>query len=67
VIFEEEHSADVGSGRDVAFAVSRPVELCRAYSAEGEFLGVLRHRSAGVWHPEKVLARAETANSRLIR
>jgi tRNA pseudouridine55 synthase len=67
VIFEGEHTADVWSGRDVALAVSRPVELCRAYSAEGDFLGVLRRRGAGVWHPEKVLARAETAESRLIR
>jgi tRNA pseudouridine55 synthase len=56
-IFGEQRSADVVSGRDVAIAASGPADLCRVYSVEGEFLGVLRHRGAGVWHPEKVLAR----------
>jgi len=48
-------SADVASGRDVSFESARAADLCRAYSAEGDFLGVLRHRAEGAWHPEKVV------------
>lgn len=54
-IFGEERSADVESGRDVAFDTTRAVDLCRAYSVTGEFLGVLRRRGVGAWHPEKVV------------
>jgi tRNA pseudouridine55 synthase len=56
-IIGDERSADVANGRDVAIAVSGPADLCRAYSVEGDFLGLLRRRETGVWHPEKVLAR----------
>ena len=54
-IFARDHSADVVSGRDVKFEAARTAEVCRAYSVEGEFLGVLRHQGEGRWHPEKVV------------
>lgn len=54
-ILADEHSVDVACGRDVTFAPARAVDLCRAYSAEGAFLGVLRRRSGDSWHPEKVV------------
>jgi tRNA pseudouridine55 synthase len=53
-ILAGERSADVACGRDVRIEAAVAVELCRAFSVEGDFLGVLRHRGAGVWHPEKV-------------
>jgi tRNA pseudouridine55 synthase len=52
------HAADVRAGRNVgldARAGREAADLCRAYSVEGEFVGVLRLRAEGVWHPEKVL------------
>lgn len=50
-----EHSLDVTSGRDVALPPRPGADLCRAYSVEGAFLGVLRRRDEGAWHPEKVV------------
>ena len=38
-----------------------PDTLCRAYSHEGEFLGILHYRGAGRWQPEKVFASAENS------
>ncbi len=57
-ILEAAHSADVRAGRDVAIETKRGVGLCRAYSSEGSFLGVLRASDGGVWHPEKVVGSA---------
>ncbi len=54
-IFAGDHGGDVVSGRDVWFETSKAAEVCRAYSVEGEFLGVLRHQGEGRWHPEKVI------------
>lgn len=56
-IFAEEHRVDVTSGRDIVLPGAREADLCRAYSLEGDFLGVLRHRGGGRWHPEKVVGR----------
>jgi tRNA pseudouridine55 synthase len=42
-------------GRDVTLGTSEGGEECRAYSTEGDFLGVLRSSGAGLWHPQKVL------------
>jgi tRNA pseudouridine55 synthase len=61
VVFEHEHSVEVRSGRDVRFDERRPADLCRAYSVEGEFLGVLKRRADAAWHPEKVLPAAGIA------
>lgn len=55
VLLGEAKTLDVRAGRDVRFEPSKVADLCRAYSNEGDFLGVLRLRSEGVWHPEKVL------------
>ncbi len=58
----EEHTRDVRQGhllvldpvRDVsALAKESP---CRAYSAEGDFLAILRYRGENRWHPEKVFS-----------
>ena len=61
----EEHSLDLCRGQLVELAPVRPELLnlapdtpCRAYSHEGEFLGILRYRGGGRWHPEKVLGGA---------
>ncbi len=54
-ILGSERSVDVACGRDIEFESVRAADLCRAYSAEGDFLGVLRVRGNGRWHPEKVV------------
>lgn len=54
-IFAEDHSIDVVCGRDVVVRSAREAAVCRAYSVEGVFLGVLRHQGHGLWHPEKVI------------
>jgi tRNA pseudouridine55 synthase len=53
----EATATDVRAGRDVRFTTAGEANLCRAYSSGGDFLGVLRVRGEGVWHPEKVLPR----------
>jgi tRNA pseudouridine55 synthase len=57
-IFDAPHSADVRAGRDVWIRAAVTPDLCRAYSSEGGFLGILRAGPEGLWHPEKVLAGA---------
>lgn len=54
----EPHSLDARRGRQLLLTPSDlPLDTpCRAYSEEGEFLAILRHRGAGRWHPEKVFA-----------
>jgi hypothetical protein len=57
----ETHAREVSQGR---LLVLEPLRAevgqleantpCRAYSAEGEFLAILRYRGAGRWHPAKV-------------
>jgi len=50
--------ADVARGRTLVLGGPAGAELCRAYSAEGSFLGMLRHLGEGRWHPEKVFGTA---------
>jgi tRNA pseudouridine55 synthase len=57
-IFGGDHSVDVTCGRDVAFEAAAGPDLCRAYSVEGGFLGVLRRGEGWLWHPEKVVPAA---------
>jgi tRNA pseudouridine55 synthase len=57
-IFEAAHSADVRAGRDIALDTRAGGGICRAYSAEGAFLGILRGVGSGAWHPEKVVGSA---------
>lgn len=57
-IFAADHAADARCGRDVRFDSPESVDLCRAYTLEGEFIGVLRRLSGGLWHPDKVLSGA---------
>jgi tRNA pseudouridine55 synthase len=62
-ILAEGHSRDVAQGRTLILTPVR-VELrdlasetpCRAYSTEGDFLGILRYQGADRWHPATVLA-----------
>ena len=58
-ILAEARAADVRAGRDLVFGSGADVAVCRAYSVEGDFLGVLRPLGSGLWHPEKVLAADE--------
>jgi tRNA pseudouridine55 synthase len=60
-IFGEERTADVLSGRDVRLRPVPAAGRCRAYSTEGDFLGVLEQRAAGSWHPAKVLRLTDSA------
>lgn len=59
-LLAEEHALDVLQGRSLALearsglAELEPETPCRAYSHEGDFLGVLRYRGSGVWKPERV-------------
>ena len=60
-ILDGDHVLDVRAGRDVTLQI-RPEapmpeldETCRAYDAGGSFMGVLRHRGGGCWHPAKVI------------
>ncbi|HET6615025.1 MAG TPA: tRNA pseudouridine(55) synthase TruB [Dehalococcoidia bacterium] len=54
-IFADARSRDVLSGRDLRIERASEADLCRAYSVEGAFLGLLRNLGEGSWHPEKVL------------
>lgn len=58
-LFDGAHVGDVLAGRDVRIDASYALDLCRAYSVGGDFLGVLRRGDEGSWHPEKVLAAAD--------
>jgi tRNA pseudouridine55 synthase len=60
-LLAEPHSRDIRQGRIVelapvseGFAKLADGTGCRAYSASGEFLAVLRYAGSGVWKPEKV-------------
>ena len=61
----DEHALEARQGRLLVLPPSRaqyeklPEETpCRAYSAEGEFLAILRYKGANRWHPDKVFASA---------
>ena len=51
-------AAELLQGRDLELDGRASGPICRAYSTEGEFLGVLRALESGAWHTEKVLRRA---------
>ena len=60
-LLAEEHSRDVRLGRIVeleaaseGFAELPSDTQCRAYSASGDFLAVLKYEGSGLWKPEKV-------------
>ncbi len=50
-----ERSADARTGRDIEFEAAPGIELCRAYSVQGDFIGVLKRAGGPRWHPEKVV------------
>ncbi len=54
-IVGEANARAVAAGRDLAIAADASVAICRAYTIDGDFVGVLRRRAGGLWHPEKVL------------
>ena len=63
-ILGEEHTRDVLEGRAFHLTPLRPERLmglapgapCRAYSADGRFLAILRYGGGRFWHPSKVFA-----------
>ncbi len=63
-IMSDDQTREVLAGRDLELqirpdaATPRIDEICRAYEADGSFVGVLQHRESGSWHPTKVLPRA---------
>jgi tRNA pseudouridine55 synthase len=54
-ILEGARVRELRLGRDVAIERAERADLCRAYSTEGEFVGVLRCARDGWWHPHKLL------------
>lgn len=60
-ILDGQHASDVRAGRDLTLQIQPEArlleldEICRAYDAGGSFMGVLRHRGSGSWHPAKVV------------
>ncbi len=64
-LLAEAHTRELCQGKLLVLEPTRqeppepPLDtLCRAYSHEGEFLGILHYRGAGRWQPEKVFASA---------
>jgi tRNA pseudouridine55 synthase len=54
-ILGAERGLDVRTGRDFEMEAREAAEICRAYSTEGEFFGVMRRGEGALWHPKKVL------------
>ncbi len=66
LLLAEAHSEELCQGQLLVLEPARQEQpeplmdaLCRAYSHEGEFLGILHYRGAGCWRPEKVFASAK--------
>ena len=60
-LLAEGHTRELCQGKTLLLEPARreqpepgPDTLCRAYSHEGEFLGILHYRGTGRWQPEKV-------------
>jgi len=67
-LLAEAHTRELCQGQTLLLEPARreqpepaPDTLCRAYSDEGEFLGILHYRGAGRWQPEKVFATRENS------
>lgn len=61
-LLDEAHAQDMREGRRFELMRRKRVsvgELCRAYSLEGDFLGVLRSEAERAWRPAKVLIRGQ--------
>jgi tRNA pseudouridine55 synthase len=56
-IVSDDRVAELRLGRDLLLIATPGHEMCRAYSLEGEFLGVLQRVDAAWWHPHKVMDR----------
>jgi tRNA pseudouridine55 synthase len=55
VTVSEADESSIGNGRAIALGNDRDENRCRAYSADGRFLAVLRFLpEQGLWQPEKV-------------
>ncbi|MHB8375911.1 MAG: tRNA pseudouridine(55) synthase TruB [Dehalococcoidia bacterium] len=54
-IFGPANARAIAAGRDIALGAGAAAAICRAYTSDGAFVGVLGHRHDGLWHPEKVL------------
>ena len=54
-ILAEAHTLDAVCGRDIRFEADANVGICRAYSVQGDFLGVLKRAAGPFWHPEKMV------------
>jgi tRNA pseudouridine55 synthase len=62
VILDEESEGLVKNGRSISLGLDTrstyPEERCRAYSADGRFLAILRlQKEDGLWHPDKFFPR----------
>jgi len=56
-VLAEPNCSRLVHGRTVLFETTNATDQrCRAYSADGDFLAVLRRESSAAWRPEKVLA-----------
>jgi tRNA pseudouridine55 synthase len=57
-IFEAATARRIRAGNDIELAGESAASLCRAYTSDGDFVGMLEARGGGLWHPEKVVSEA---------
>jgi tRNA pseudouridine55 synthase len=57
VILEAPSAHDVALGRDIGFTGGTDARICRAYSTDGAFLGMLERTASGGWHPGKMVSK----------
>ncbi len=55
-IFDALSARAISEGRDVELTGATTAQLCRAYTIEGSFVGMLGRRPNGAWHPRKVVS-----------
>ncbi|HEY7801964.1 MAG TPA: tRNA pseudouridine(55) synthase TruB [Dehalococcoidia bacterium] len=55
-IFDAPAARAISEGRDIELGGPTTAELCRAYTIDGSFVGMLGRRPSGVWHPKKVIS-----------
>ena len=60
-ILGDDRTSDVTHGREVRLGEDSASRIVRAYSIQGDFLGVLEAAGEGSWHPRKMRSSADPA------
>lgn len=55
-IFDAPAARAIREGRDIQIPASTAAQVCRAYTIDGSFVGMLGRRPGGAWHPKKVIS-----------